>query len=677
MIPSVRIPLALAAIAALAGCAYVTVDPSPRPAPVETAPEQDSPFGPVPLPEEMAPRVLPLEITPEEQLADAEELLRAARSAPPGERESLELAAAGALIGAGRSEHARALLDRMEPSTLTPPLAAEYWLLQGRLALQAGQPERAVDFATRATRQGGVGPERVAEAWLLKANAHRAAGEPIASAEALIARERYITHYEDLLSNHLEIRALLRNLDPERLRSLRASGRESVLVGWMDLVLAEQRGGADAYRRDAELADWARRHPEHPGVQLLSATPAGTPTSEARLIDSIALLLPLSSDFGAAARAVHDGFLAMHEANTSPRKPRVRVYDTGAESFLLGDYYRTAVADGADLVIGPLGRDAVDALVTGTDLTSPTLLLGETTSPVFSEAPVYQFGLLPEHDARAVARRAWADGHRVAVLLHPADDWGQRIVTAFRQEWDARGGTVARIHSFHAGQTDYALPIRRLLSVDTSEARRDRVANVIGQRPNFDTRRRQDIDFVFLAARSREGRLIRPQISFFQGHDLPVYATSHIFDVRPDPLNDTDLNGVIFPDMPWILARDGHVAAMRGQIAGGEAPYRNSPLDRLYAFGADVYALAPHMEQLRANPYVQYDGLSSRIRVTRGGIVERELVWARFEDGTPVPLAPAQVGDRQPLHHRESERHGTYASHGAAPATRTPGGTGG
>ena len=70
----------------------------------------------------------------------------------------------------------------------------------------------------------------------------------------------------------------------------------------------------------------------------------------------------------------------------------------------------------------------------------------------------------------------------------------------------------------------------------------------------FEPRRRQDIDIVFMAAFPAGARQLMPQLAFHHGADLPVHATSHVWSGVPDPANDRDLDGVVFGDMPWLAA---------------------------------------------------------------------------------------------------------------------------
>src|SRR5690606_25937904 len=129
----------------------------------------------------------------------------------------------------------------------------------------------------------------------------------------------------------------------------------------------------------------------------------GTPQAGGAFPRQVALLLPLSSPQRDLARAVRDGFLAAHLRSGNASSSRVLVYDTA----LLGgrEAYERAQLEGAEFIVGPLLRPNVEQIVPAAGLV-PTLALNTTTADTATTPGFYQFALLPEHEARAVARYA-------------------------------------------------------------------------------------------------------------------------------------------------------------------------------------------------------------------------------------------------------------------------------
>src|SRR5690606_34191445 len=75
----------------------------------------------------------------------------------------------------------------------------------------------------------------------------------------------------------------------------------------------------------------------------------------------MAVLLPLSGNMATAGASVRDGLLAGYYAE-SRRRPQIDFIDTHGTAAGANAAYDRAVASGADFVVGPLGRDEVDAL---------------------------------------------------------------------------------------------------------------------------------------------------------------------------------------------------------------------------------------------------------------------------------------------------------------------------
>ena len=84
---------------------------------------------------------------------------------------------------------------------------------------------------------------------------------------------------------------------------------------------------------------------------------------------------------------------------------------------------------------------------------------------------------------------------------------------------------------------------------------------IIRQPFEFDPRRRQDIDFIFLLANPSQARGIKPTLAFFFAEDLPVYSTSHMNDNSESRIDYLDLAGIRFCDIPWKLTRSKQFAA--------------------------------------------------------------------------------------------------------------------
>jgi outer membrane PBP1 activator LpoA protein len=106
-----------------------------------------------------------------------------------------------------------------------------------------------------------------------------------------------------------------------------------------------------------------------------------------------------------------------------------------------------------------------------------------------------------------------------------------------------------------------------------------------------------------------------------------------------------DLDGVIFPDMPWVLDPLGGSAVAR-DAAERVFPNRGGQLSRLYAFGYDAYRLMHELPRMRSGSLGPLSGVTGRLAVDDAGRVRRELDWAQVVGGrispwpAPAPLPP-------------------------------------
>ena len=148
---------------------------------------------------------------------------------------------------------------------------------------------------------------------------------------------------------------------------------------------------------------------------------------------------------------------------------------------------------------------------------------------------------------------------------------------------------------------------------------------------------RPDAQFIFVAAQPVHGRLIRTQLRFNYASSLPMYATSDIYD--PAGPGNVDLDGVIFPDMPWVLDPQGASAAAH-DTADRVYPGRSGQLGRLYAFGYDAFRLVGELPRMRVGTVGPLSGVTGRLAVDGRGRVRRELEWAQIVGGRVVPWPP-------------------------------------
>lgn len=573
-----------------------------------------------------------------EYLRAAQEYERAAAQADDRQKQGLQLKAVETLVKAGQIAEARVKIQEIDTARLDPALRARKHIIEAQIASYAGAYDDALRLLNEAQRTRNLAPALLADIYRVRAAAELGLGDPIGAVKNLIVREQYIAGKDAISDNQLQLWEILNSLPRATLKRELQTSTDPVLAGWIALAIEVIENSGRPGLLAKSIRVWRQTYPSHPASDLLLVELSSSKPGLVGRIDRIALLLPLSSTYAIAAQALRDGVLAMDAANPDPDKPKIEIYDIGNDPSRAPEYYTQAVSDAAQLIIGPLGRQAVDAVVQQADLTVPTVLLSHTrenTEPL--PGYVFQFGLPPEQEARQAAERAYLDGYRQAAVLYASTDWGQRMLGAFTNYWQQLGGILLASVPYNPAQNDQSKPIKHLLNITQSEARKRTLEARLGMKLKFEPRRRDDVDFIFLIADAKRARLIKPQLNFYRAPNIPIYATSNVFTGKVDPTRDADLDGIMFGDMPWMLVNDGKIQDLR-QALERNRPYAHSQLDRLFALGMDSYSIIPHLNRISMEDAARFSGVTSGLSLGRDGRLQRQLLWARFSRGAPKLL---------------------------------------
>ncbi|MDX5372866.1 MAG: penicillin-binding protein activator [Pseudomonadaceae bacterium] len=557
--------------------------------------------------------------------ASIEQLLQQAAESQPEQATLLRLSAADQAWRQQDIGRATRILDEVPLEGLKPAQQVFASTLAAELAMARNKPKSALKALQHPSleRLGELPVEQQIRTQLVRARALEADGQNLQA-----ARERVfiapLLSGETAKSNHEAIWSLVSSLPQSQL----IGSGDSDLDGWLSLALATKSAGTPDQQL-AAIDTWKNQHAGHPAAEQLPQALVKLKELAGQPLQKIALLLPQDGQLAAVARALRDGFLAAHyqaqQAGQNP--PEVLLYDSSRLSSL-DDFYRQAQADGAQLVVGPLEKPLVKQLSERPQLPLTTLALNYSDAGREAPAQLFQFGLAAEDEAREAARRAWADGMRSAVALVPRGEWGNRVLAAFQQSWQAAGGTL--IAAEHVDQpVELARQIADLLQLRQSEARAKRLQNTLGTQLASLPARRQDIDFIFLAATPQQAQQIKPTLAFQYAGDLPVYATSHLYTGGHNPTQFQDLEGIRFCETPWLLDAND---PLRQQV-DQQWPQAAGSLGRLYAMGVDAFRLAPRLSQLKALPDSRVEGLSGSLSLNQSQRIERQLPWAEFRNG--------------------------------------------
>jgi outer membrane PBP1 activator LpoA protein len=587
------------------------------------------------------------------QLADAEKLSREGKAEAAAQayetlaasstadlRDRFLLRAAREYARANNIDKASTLLKQLPPTlpTADQPLRAE---VAAEIALRTQKPDRALAELDRIPQP--IPQESIADVLSIKARALFALNRPAAGVMAALDREQALTSQDEKRANQRLIWDGLQKSAANNADFTVPAGASKTVAGWLDLARAALIAARNPFTAKQELADWRTQYPNHPAQDLLTQTLLPQLGVGLEFPSHVALVLPLSGKVQAAGVAVRDGFLAALLQQDPSRRPVVNVYDSDRDGVVTA--YQRAISEGAEFVVGPLLKEEVTAVAVSGAVSVPTLALNQLNDEVSRPAPLYQYSLDPEEEARQVAQRVTNDGHMRGLVLLPNNDWGQRVFRAFDDEFKTLGGTIAGMRFYDPAERDFSVPVAQLLLVEESRARANALNAVLGMHLEFEARRRNDVDFIFVGAQPLQGRLVRPALQFHRAGDLPVYSTSDIFE--PDAQANTDLEGVIFPDMPWVISPDAVSTQLRDALTR-YWPVRARGRGRLYAFGFDAYRLIPLLKAGQIGSEHAIPGMTGLLSIDDRGRVHRQLDWARVTNGQASPIGTSATAATQP-----------------------------
>jgi hypothetical protein len=491
------------------------------------------------------------------------------------------------------------------------------------------QPDRAValldDYRSYID---GFDAQRRAKLNLLRADAQALNGELMKSLRQRVAVDPLLNDDDQEYNRQLTWEALMR-LPLETLEA-RAEDTSGELRGWLELALLYRDPQANIDSQVQRLSRWREDWPDHPAARQLPETVRALQRAARERPQRVAVLLPESGPLAPAAEAIRDGMMTGYYSAEEAGNPTpdLRFYDVSDAD--VRSVFQQAVDDGAQFVVGPLAKDNVAELARMG--TPPVTVLALNYLDQDSEdAPIFQFGLAPEDEARQIARQSLEAGDRLAGVLYPRSAWGQRVAEAFVAAWQGGGGRIVVESSF----TDDTIGETVESLLDTARAEKD-----LRRDPSFsdlDSERPeewpQSLDFLFLVADPNEGRQIKPALNFHYARDLPVFATSHLYNGTPAPRRDQDLDGVYFLDMPWIL----YEGTKLHRMAEETWPDGHGRYARLFAMGVDAYRLQARLYLLRNLQDSTLPGVTGTLRLDGARLV-RESDWAVFRNGEAIPV---------------------------------------
>ena len=401
---------------------------------------------------------------------------------------------------------------------------------------------------------------------------------------------------------------------------------------WLELALQSRRALVGQTSLTAAARNWAKYHYGHT-ITAVGFSELITNYSNLFPVPAqVAVLLPTDGGLSSAARAIRDGILSAYLEN--PGNSAIRFYSSGNSNETAIAAYLQAREDGATQIVGPLRSGSAGALASLNDPSVPILLLNEPDESELlnplQKAVVNSLSLSQAEEAMSIAKNALSQNQTKAIVIVPDTGWGERIETAFTTQFELGEGRISATAQFNSSSEDYSDMLTRLLKIDESKQRKADLQARLGISLSFEPNRRDDFDFIFMAANPKEGQELKPLLRFHDIGDVPVYAMGRIYSGRHASASDQDLNGIVFPVTNWQLE------STKADNLTLES-LRDGAYGNLYALGQDAWQVLPWLPLMQKDPDLWFPGDIGALRMESNGHLERQPAWAQFSAGQPIP----------------------------------------
>ncbi|MDI1300682.1 MAG: penicillin-binding protein activator [bacterium] len=321
-------------------------------------------------------------------------------------------------------------------------------------------------------------------------------------------------------------------------------------------------------------------------------------------ITQIALLLPQSGRMAKAAESIRDGFLAAYYQDTAGASdsPSLRFYDS--DSGDISTLVKTAQANGASIIVGPLDREHVEQLIESGPMSIPLLALNQTEG---HHNNLFQFALSPDDDVQRLVEWLEQQKIRQPLILGSGDESGQRQQNLFQTAWQMHHTNALRVITLDAAHKGGITAAIRDL-----------------------THPPQGYDAIFLTSPAL-ARQVQPALTYYHNQSL-LYSLASAWDPTADASGQKDLDGLRFCDLPWMLAEPRPEQNTLYEVFSRP----DSGHDRLYAFGADAWTLVRQWHAVQAGE--AFSLRSGQVRPDANGRLRRTPTCAEVSNGIATPL---------------------------------------
>lgn len=387
----------------------------------------------------------------------------------------------------------------------------------------------------------------------------------------------------------------LRTANRGMLEKSTAGAGEMELAGWLALINAYNQHIATPAQIPQAINHWKMQYPSHSAVSVMPTELQGLNNFQQTQLNGVALLLPLSGDAKILGDIIKRGF---NDAKAHDQMP-VKTFDTNLSD--VNTLISQAKQQGASIIVGPLLKNRVDEMLNSPEIHNISVLALNATENARNLPQVCYYGLSPESEAQSGAEKMYRDGNSVAIVAAPQNDFGHRSAEAFSKRWRQLTGMDADVRYYNQPLDSVAM----IQNAGLSKAG----LYILGNAEQV-LEIKQGIDNTTLK------------------EHLSLYTSSR----SNSPNNGLDfytlMEGVKFSEVPLLADHSSQEYKKADNLANSDFS-----MMRLYAMGADAWALASKFNEFRHIPGYKISGLTGELKAGPNCNIERSLSWMQYRNG--------------------------------------------
>lgn len=508
---------------------------------------------------------------------------------------SYQLLAVRKLIDENKEYEAQNTFSEIITAEMNDIQKLEYALVSAQLVALQGKNEQAIS-QLREIQESLLSPAQRLRYIQTQARIAENQKDVIGVVRARSQLNGYFKMNRERQENNDTIWQMLRTANRGMLEKTVPEAGEMELAGWLALINLYNQNITTPVQMPQAINTWKNQYPSHSAVAVMPTELQGVSNFQQTQLNSVALLLPLSSDAKILGDIIQKGF---NDAKADD-PTAVQIFDTDLSN--VNSLIAQAKQQGANVIVGPLLKSRVDEMLAGSEIQNINVLALNVTENARDVPQLCYYGLSPESEAQSGAEKMYRDGHLVAIVAAPQDDFGRRSAEAFSKRWRQLTGSDTDVRYYNQ-------------PLDSVAAIQNAGINKAG---------------LYVLGNAEQVLEIKQGIDNSALKDnLSIYTSSRSNSPNNGIDFYTSMEGVKFSEVPLLADPTSSEYKKAENLASSDFS-----MMRLYAMGADAWTLASKFNEFRHIPGYKVSGLTGELKAGQNCNIERNLSWMQYHNGT-------------------------------------------